>query len=100
MLARRSQVHQANLMGNLSPGNPAYQGFLDRAAQLGVLRGGLSPADAAHMAQGAAYGTVVRQSTMMAFSDTFWFMGILCFCLFPLLFLMRRSLATGDMPLE
>lgn len=100
MLARRAQFHQANLIGNLAPGSPAYQGFLDRTAQLGVLRGGLSPADAAHMAQGAAYGTVVKQSTMMAFTDTFWLMGILCFCLFPLLFLMRRSLATGDMPLE
>ena len=100
MLARRSQVHQANLIGHLSPGNPAYQGFLDRATQLGVMRGGLSPADAAHMAQGAAYGTVVKQSTMMAFADTFWFMGILCFCLFPLLFLMRRSLATGDVPID
>ena len=100
MLARRAQFHQANLIGNLAPGSPAYQGFLDRTAQLGVLRGGLSPADAAHMAKGAAYGTVVKQSTMMAFTDTFWLMGILCFCLFPLLFLMRRSLATGDMPLE
>lgn len=100
MLARRAQVHQANLIGNLSPGEPAYQGFLDRAAQLGVLRGGLSPADAAHMAQGAAYGTVVKQSTMMAFSDTFWLMGILCFCLFPMLFFMRRGRATGDVPME
>jgi DHA2 family multidrug resistance protein len=100
MLARRSQVHQADLIGNLSPGNPAYQGFMDRAAQLGVLRGGLSPTDAAHMAQGVAYGTVIRQSSMMAFADTFWFMGMLCFALFPLLFLMRRSRATGDMPID
>ena len=100
MLARRSQVHQANLIGHLAPGNPAYQGFLDRTTQLGVLRGGLSPADAAHLAQGAAYGTVVKQSTMMAFADTFWFMGILCFCLFPLLFLMRRSLATGPVHID
>jgi DHA2 family multidrug resistance protein len=100
MLARRAQVHQANLIGNLSPGDPAYQGFLDRATQLGVMRGGLSPADAAHMAQASAYGTVIKQSTMMAFSDTFWFMGVLCFCLFPLLFLMRRSRATGELPME
>ena len=48
----------------------------------------------------AAYGTVVKQSTMMAFADTFWFMGILCFCLFPLLFLMRRSLATGPVHID
>jgi DHA2 family multidrug resistance protein len=100
LLSRRSQFHQANLIGHLSPGDPAYQGFLDRATQLGVLRGGLSPADAAHVAQGVAYGTVIRQSSMMAFADTFWFMGLLCFALFPLLFLMRRSRTSGPIAIE
>jgi DHA2 family multidrug resistance protein len=100
MLSRRSQFHQANLVEHLSPGNPAYQGFMDRAAQLGVLRGGLSPADAGHLAQGVAYGTLVRQSSMMAFSDTFWFMGMMCFVLFPLLFLMRQSRAAGPVAME
>ena len=99
-LARRAQVHQANLIGHLSPGDPAYQGFLYRATQLGVMRGGLSPTDAAHMAQGAAYGTVIKQSSMMAFADTFWFMGMLCFALFPLLFLLRRSRAQGPVVAE
>ena len=100
LLARRAQFHQANLVGHLAPGEPAYQGFLDRATQLGVLRGGLSPVDASHMAQGAAYGTVVRQSNMMAFSDTFWFMGVLCFALFPLLFLLRRSRVRGPVAID
>jgi DHA2 family multidrug resistance protein len=100
LLSRRAQVHQADLIGNLAPGNPAYQGFLDRAAQLGVLRGGLSPADAAHMAQGSAYGLVVRQSTMMAFADTFWFMGIICFALLPLLLLLQKTRATGPVVID
>jgi hypothetical protein len=52
------------------------------------------------MAQGVAYGTVLRNANMMAFSDTFWFMGVLCFTLFPLLFLMRRSRATGPVVME
>jgi DHA2 family multidrug resistance protein len=95
ILSRRSQVHQANLMGNLVPGAQAYDGLLNQATQLGVARGGMSPADAAHMAQGAAYGTVARQSAMMAFMDTFWFMGILCFALFPLLLLMRKGRAVS-----
>ena len=100
LLSRRAQFHQANLIGNLAPGAPAFQGFLDRATQLGVLRGGLSPTDAAKVAQASAYGTVVKQSSMMAFSDTFWFMGVLCFVLFPLLFLMRRSRAQGPVAME
>jgi DHA2 family multidrug resistance protein len=65
-----------------------------------VLRGGLSPSDAAHVAQGVAYGTVVKQSSMMAFADTFWFMGLLCFALFPLLFLMRKSRATRPIAID
>ena len=100
LLSRRSQFHQANLIGNLSPGAPAFQGFVDRATQLGVSRGGLSPVDAAHMAQGAAYGTVSKQAAMMAFSDTFWFMGVMCFLLFPLLFLMRQGKATGPVAVD
>jgi len=100
MLARRSQVHQSNLVAHLAPGDPAYQGFLDRATQMGIMRGGLSPIDAGHLAQGAAYGTVVKQSSMMAFADTFWFMGMLCFALFPLIFLMRKSRATGPVVMD
>ncbi len=100
LLARRAQFHQTALIGHLSPGNPAYQGFLDRTTQMGILRGGLSPADAAHMAQGAAYGTVIRQSSMMAFADTFLIMGVLCFALVPLLFLMRRSQAAGPVAMD
>jgi DHA2 family multidrug resistance protein len=100
MLSRRAQFHQANLIGNLAPGNPAYQGFLDRATQLGVLRGGLSPADAGHMAQASTYGMVIKQSTMMAFSDTFWFMGVICFALLPLLFLLNKTRATGPVAID
>ena len=95
LIARRSQVHQANLVGNLVQGNPYYQAFLDRAAQLGVVRGGLSPPDAAHMAQGAAYGLLSRQAAMMAFADAFLVMGVLCLLLLPLLLLMRKSRAHG-----
>ena len=100
LLARRSQFHQANLISNLVPGNPAYQGFLDRATQLGVLRGGLSGADAAHMAQGSAYGMVIQQSTMMAFADTFRFMGVICFLLLPLLLLIKKTRATGPVMMD
>ncbi len=55
---------------------------------------------AARMAQGPADGTVIKQSSMMAFADTFWFMGMLCFALFPLIFLLRRSRAQGPVVVE
>nr|WP_320131519.1 DHA2 family efflux MFS transporter permease subunit [uncultured Holophaga sp.] len=96
ILSRRSQFHQARLIGNLSPGDPAFQGFLDRATGLYMGQGGLSAADAAHAAQGAAYGTVVKHATMMAFSDTFWVMGLLSVILIPMVFLLRRTILAKD----
>jgi len=89
ILSRRSQVHQASLVANLTPANPAYQGFLARATGL-LVQHGAAPPDAARQAQGLAYGTLLRQANMMAFADTFWIMGMLCIVLLPLLFLMRK----------
>jgi DHA2 family multidrug resistance protein len=97
ILSRRGQVHQANLVANLHPASLAYQGFLNRSTQMLVTKGSSLP-DAAHQAQGLAYGTLVRQANMMAFADTFWIMGILCLALLPLIFLMRRTHA-GKKPI-
>jgi DHA2 family multidrug resistance protein len=93
ILSRRSQFHQANLIGNLREGNPAYSAMLSGARNLLVTKGD-SLADAAHKAVGLAYGTMLRQSTMMAFADTFWIMGTLCFCLLPIIFLMKKTRVT------
>jgi DHA2 family multidrug resistance protein len=90
LLARRSQVHQAALVANLYPSSLPYRDFLQGAARFLVQRGA-SPPDAARQAQGMAYGTLVRQSTMMAFSETFWVMAVICLALVPLVFFMRST---------
>ncbi len=100
ILARRGQVHQANLVANLHPASLAYQGFLPRSTQV-LVAGGASAPDAARQAQGLAYGTLLRQASMMAFADTFWVMGVLCIILLPLIFLMRKTHAgRGPLPAE
>jgi DHA2 family multidrug resistance protein len=100
ILARRSQMHQYNLVANLHPGSLPYQNFLAASARALVAHGA-SPADAARQAQGLAYGTLLRQANMMAFADTFWIMAILCFLLLPLVFLMRATHAgRGPLPAE
>jgi MFS transporter, DHA2 family, multidrug resistance protein len=93
ILSRRAQVHQAALSGNMQMSNPAYANMLRGAQQL-MFSKGIPMVDAMHKAEGLAYGTLLRQSTMMAFVDTFWIMGLLCVCLLPLLFLMRKTRAT------
>jgi DHA2 family multidrug resistance protein len=97
ILARRSQFHQASLVGNLTPSSTAYQGLLAGTTRA-LITHGSSAADAAREAQGLAYGTLLRQANMMAFSDTFWIMGVLCLCLLPIIFLMRKP-RVGSKPL-
>jgi DHA2 family multidrug resistance protein len=100
LLARRAQVHQANLVANLHPSSIQYQSFLARAGQLLTAKGATAP-DAARQAQGLAYGTLLRHSTMMAFADTFYVMAVLCLALVPLVFIMRRTHAgKGPLPAE
>jgi len=90
ILSRRSQVHQANLVGNMHESSLPFQNFLAGATQTLIAKGS-SAADAAHKAYGLAYGTLQRQATMMAFVDVFWIMGLLCIALLPLLLLLQRT---------
>jgi DHA2 family multidrug resistance protein len=100
VLARRSQVHQANLVGNMHPASLPYQNLLAGTTQVFIRHGSSGP-DAARQAQGVAYGTLLRQANMMAFADTFWIMGILCLVLLPLIFFMRKTHAgKGPLPAE
>ena len=53
--------------------------------------GGSTPPDAAAQAQGLLYGTLLKQSSMLAFADAFWIMGALFLLIIPLMFLMRKT---------
>ena len=44
---------------------------------------------------GMVYGTVLRQSSMLAFSDAFWVMAVLFLAIVPLMFLMKRQPKSG-----
>jgi DHA2 family multidrug resistance protein len=62
-------------------------------------------ADASHGAVGAqamVYQQLQRQSTMLSFVDNFWIMSVICVCVIPLMFLMKRrtSLPGGRVPVH
>ena len=40
-------------------------------------------------AQGLLYREMQRQATMLAFADSFWFIGVICLAVVPLIFMMR-----------
>jgi DHA2 family multidrug resistance protein len=90
MLARRAQFHQSVLVSHLTPYDPAYRDFLGKTTVVLQARGS-SPADAVAQAQGLMYGTLQKQSSMLAFADAFWVMGALFLVIIPLMFLIRKT---------
>ncbi len=90
ILARRAQYHQSVLVSHMTPYDPVYRDALARATAA-VQAGGASGADAGAQAQGMLYGTLLKQSSMLAFSDAFWIMGMLFLVIIPLMFLIKKT---------
>jgi len=89
LLARRAQVHQQTLVSHLTPYDSAYRNSLAGATQLLHAHGASLP-DAAAGAQGLLYGSMLRQSNMLAFADAFWVMAMLFLLIVPLMFCMKK----------
>ncbi|HXB70507.1 MAG TPA: DHA2 family efflux MFS transporter permease subunit [Candidatus Acidoferrales bacterium] len=90
MLARRAQYHQSVLVSHLTPYDSAYR---DTVAQIsGVfVANGTGSADAGNRAAGLVYGTLLKQSNMLAFADAFWVMGVLFMAIIPLMFFLKKT---------
>jgi DHA2 family multidrug resistance protein len=89
LLVRRAQFHQQTLVSHLTPYDSAYRNSLAGATQLLHAHGATIP-DAAAQAQGMLYGSMLRQSNMLAFADAFWVMAMLFLSIIPLMFLMKK----------
>ena len=89
MLARRAQYHQNVLIEHMTPLDPRYRESMAGVTGLLVNKGS-SAADAASQAHGVMYGSMMRQATMLSFSDAFWFMAVLFLLVLPLMLLMKR----------
>src|ERR1035438_429797 len=89
LLARRTQFHQARLVGNMSPFDPNYVQALAGTAHM-LASGGANATQAAAQAQGMFYGMLQRQSAMMAFVDSFYVLGIIFLAVVPLMFFIKK----------
>jgi len=86
--ARLTQMHQTNLVGNLSPLNPRYLAAVHGI--VGNLRAhGSDAVTAWYQAQSILYYEVVRQANMLAFIDVFWILGGVCLAMIPFMFLIK-----------
>jgi DHA2 family multidrug resistance protein len=94
LLARRAQFHQTVLVAHLTPYDFRYREAL--AGATATLRAAGAPsADAALKAQGMIYGSMLRQSSMLAFADAFWVMGVLFLLIIPLMFFIKKVKPSG-----
>jgi DHA2 family multidrug resistance protein len=87
LIARRSQLHQVQLAGDMSPQRSAER--LQQAQGL-FLNHGADPVGAARQALGALYRTLEQQASLLSFIDVFYLLGWLFLLATPLVLLMRR----------
>jgi len=94
MLDRRSQVHQNNLMANITSASLSLQSTLAGIAQ-SLQRRGVDAASATQQAWARVQSMVVRQATMLSYIDCFWLLGLAIGLMVPLVFLMKKSKPGG-----
>jgi DHA2 family multidrug resistance protein len=98
MLARGAQVHQALLVGHLTPTDPVFSQRLAAAHALLVRHG--DPVRATSQAYSLVYNTLDRQAHLWAFVDNFRLFGLLALGGIPLIFLFKRINRTPVRPVK
>jgi DHA2 family multidrug resistance protein len=88
MVAREEQVHQAAMVHNLTPYDPAFLQRLQEMTAALAARG--NPITAAQQAYGAVYQTLVEQATLLAYIDNFRLLAFLCLLCVPTALFFRR----------
>jgi DHA2 family multidrug resistance protein len=94
LLARRAQFHQSVLVAHLSP----YNGhFVNTVRVLGhyFASSGAGAVTATKQAYAVIGRMVAQQSSLLAYIDNFWLLGITALALVPLTFLMKKSRPGG-----
>jgi DHA2 family multidrug resistance protein len=87
VIARREQFHHARLVANLNQYSSAYRAFHSAVASR-LLVAGVPASTVPKMATAMAQHVLNQQSTMMAYNDASWILGLLFLVAFPLVFLL------------
>jgi DHA2 family multidrug resistance protein len=88
-LFRRQQFHTARLGEHIDTLNAQAHQWLSTTQSAMAMRG-IDPGTATGRSYGALWGALQRQSSMLAFIDTFRAMAIVFLLVLPFLFLMKR----------
>jgi MFS transporter, DHA2 family, multidrug resistance protein len=96
LLDRRGQFHQNFLASHLNASSPAFQARLKALGQMVQSHGGGPPGTSA-VPYAIIQGALIRQSTMLAYMDCFWFLGIAILLMVPMVFFIKKSKPGGGM---
>ena len=98
VIARRAQVHQVYLVGNISPGSTTLS---DAAAGLTarIVASGTEAVQAGKIAYAVIYRTVIAQATTLAYVDTYILLGTIAVGMFALSFFLKKNELGGHRPL-
>jgi len=98
LIARRAQVHQAFLVGNISPGasnlSEAVAGLSAR-----LMASGADAVQASKVAYAVIYRTLIAQATTLAYIDTYLLLGTIALVMFALAFFVRKNELGGHRPI-
>ena len=94
LIARRAQLHQANLSSHTTTYNPAFTARL-RAIAAGLEHSGASSVDAMKRATAIMYRQLQAQATQLAYLDVLKILGYAVGLMIPLLLLTRKVSAKG-----
>ena len=87
---RRAQIHQDTFSMHVNTFNPALRNQLSGLTNQ-LFHAGMSTADASHQALGRMYLIVQTQASTEAYLDTLKILAIICFCILPLLLLVKKN---------
>jgi DHA2 family multidrug resistance protein len=96
LLARRAQVHQADLVGHINSGNGAFHAMLVALTHAFIARGS-SAYEASRQAYALVAARIDQQATMLAYIDNFRMLGTVVALMIPFVFLMKKVKPGGPM---
>jgi DHA2 family multidrug resistance protein len=99
LLSRRTQFHQAQLVGHITPSSSNHFAFVQGVGRALVAKG-YSAVDAVHHGWGLLWGQTLRQSYYLAILDVFFAAACISFAALPILFFMRRPKSQGNAPVD
>jgi DHA2 family multidrug resistance protein len=88
MIERRAQFHQFRIVEHLSPFDSVYRSATERFSEILQLK--IYPLLSDTAALNIVYKQLLKESSMMAFNDTFYILSIFVLFTIPLVLLIKR----------